>query len=175
MLATKSSRWLTIIGVIFALSAVSYWHYSNFYIWPSRYYGFTQKDTQQIDIRSPNGKAIIDIELSSFRPDTIAFKLQMERCSLENINPTNNGGIIAGEHRGVYLCNTGRLEGKDFDVAFSYFKERVNEIYYNLYSRIALDIAYYLFLAFFLWCCIWGALKAIRWANRGDAGSSSID
>jgi hypothetical protein len=121
---------------------------------PTDWYFFTQGEDAQIDIRSPTNRAIVDFDVYPFKalPNywDEAWATYHRRCSVETLEQQ---GIrtIGAEYRGVALCNAAGLNGEKYAVAEKCFRQRVDGLYYELYSEEANRFVSYVGIGLLTW------------------------
>jgi hypothetical protein len=169
MLRTKSSRFFLVLLAVFVGVAVTLFvRDASTAFHPSSVYFYTQSPVG-IDIRSPTGKAIIELglfETFSSRTDPT----WRQRCSVtEPMSVARPSRISGAIWRDVYLCNAADLKGDDFATAQVYFKSRVDELFTGYYVSLASGLAFYLAIAVLLWAALLGMWRIFRWVSAGIA------
>jgi hypothetical protein len=170
ILRTRTSRAFTLVFAALLMGSIGLWHWAGpKRIHPTAWYFWTQQAAKAgIDIRSPTRTAIIEqdaypeIGWPSYRE---ARRELEKRCATPAGYPGDATILAGAEWRDVRLCNSANLPRTEFEVAYTYFKSRVDENYARFYSDSTADVLLFVAGALFVWSCLFAAWLAIRWVS----------
>lgn len=158
---TRAQRALAclLVCVLFATSAWAYFapHPSH----PASAYFFSA-DGSQIDVRSPNGRLIVDVGYFG----TISSRQEIrDRCDFSTRKPPL--GPIGATYRGVELCNSTNSVTSEFEQRNDYFRWRVDELYSEYHRRLIEHYGKHVVVGFAAWIAALLAWFAFKWVRRG--------
>jgi hypothetical protein len=169
---TKSSRaFLVLLGLIVSGSIGTWYWGGPTHVNPTDFYYWTQKFSEAgVDIRSPNSKAVIEVDAYP----TMGWPLSMYREGRRKLRERCDAaaGFGGAEWRGVTLCNTANLNNDEFEVAHNYFKVRVDEDYNEFYGGTACDLLVFIFVALTSWCFLLLGWRIYRWVVAAPVSPS---
>jgi hypothetical protein len=179
LLTTRAARALFVALCLLVAAAIGLWYFIEpRQPHPAEWYAWTQgsEATQGeagIDVRSPTGRAIAVLDFIPQR-HWIAYESMnaayRRRCDIDALASRGLKNVSA-EYRGVLLCNSGLLASQqEFDIAHSYFRFRVDELYSRWYSRITGEFAKYVFGALIIWCALLLGWRTYLWIVAGSKG-----
>jgi hypothetical protein len=157
---SKRQRLAAVALVAFCLVATAVAYTTLKIIKPSTWYFFTV-DNGSIDIRSPTGKRIIEMDAYSSQETMQLFR---ERCGNFELLP---GAPVLATYREISLCNPARAVGDGFSVRFEYFKRRVDELYGEYFFGVVTHFAFWLFLGVAAWSVMMAGWGLGRWVSKG--------
>ncbi|MDF2373396.1 MAG: hypothetical protein P1V21_21680 [Rhizobiaceae bacterium] len=161
-LDSRSKRSFFVLILVLSILGATYTTYTQRIIDPEEWYFYTVK-SEAIDIRSPTRQVIIEF---GFRR-SISYKIYEKRCSMKNV-VTRDDAPSGAQHRGVWLCNPAGFSGQEFNIRHGYFKEQVDDLYVQYYSRVVERTLWGLMSGLGLWAALLALFVTFRWIRSGQ-------
>ena len=168
MLKTALARASIVVFIITFFISYLYIYNGSRISAPREWYGYSQGEDAEIDIRSPNGRAIAAITLIPMNSwSGITHAEYQKRCGSFEL-AARGVNISQINYRGVLYCNSSNLNDKKFDDSFAYFKILIDNMYGEFYGKHIENIFYAIGIAFAGLFGLLGGSRLVRWIFAGS-------